>query len=65
MSGAGSLPPLFVITPDDHRGYVCVVLYTLLILMIVTVFARLFTRWYILRFVKADDICLMLAVVRQ
>lgn len=65
MSGAGTLPPLFVITDDDHAGYVCVALYTLLILMVVTVVARLFTRWYIVRYIKSDDILLALAVVRQ
>jgi hypothetical protein len=65
MSGAGTLPPLFVITDEDHGGYVCVALYTLLILMLVTVVARLFTRWYIVRFVKSDDILLALAMVRN
>jgi len=65
MSEAGVLPPLFVISDVDHRGYVCVALYTLLILMIVTVGARLITRWYIVRFIKADDILLMIAVVRS
>ncbi|KAG0647828.1 hypothetical protein D0Z07_5979 [Hyphodiscus hymeniophilus] len=64
MSGAGTLPPLFIITDDDRGGYVCVVLYTLLILMLVTVVARLFTRWYIVRFIKSDDILLALAMVR-
>jgi hypothetical protein len=65
MSGAGVLPPLFEITDDDHGGYVCVALYTLLILMVVTVVARVFTRWYIVRFIKSDDILLVLAVVRD
>jgi hypothetical protein len=64
MSGAGALPPLFVITSSDHGGYVCVALYTLLILMVVTVVARLFTRWYIIRLINADDILLALAMVR-
>ena len=64
MSGAGVLPPLFVISDTDHGGYVCVALYMLLILMIVTVGARIFTRWYIVRFIRADDILLVLAVVR-
>ena len=64
MSGAGTLPPLFVITDDDHGGYVCVAVYTLLILMVATVGARLFTRWHIVRFIKSDDILLILAMVR-
>jgi hypothetical protein len=63
MSGAGTLPPLFVITEDDHGGYVCVALYTLLVLMVVTVIARLFTRWYIVRVIKLDDIVLAFAMV--
>ena len=58
------LPPLFEITDEDHGGYVCVALYTLLILMVVTVVARIFTRWYIVRFVKTDDVLLVLAMVR-
>lgn len=63
MSGAGTLPPLFAITNDDHGGYVCVAAYTLLILMILLVTTRVFTRWYVVKFVKADDILLMVAAV--
>lgn len=63
MSGAGTLPPLFVISSQDHGGYVCVAVYTLLCLMVVTVFARLLTRWYIIRFIKSDDIVLALATI--
>ena len=63
MSGAGALPPLFQITEDDHGGYIAVSVYTLLILMILLVTARVFTRWYIVKFIKADDVLLMVAAV--
>ncbi|KAH8594760.1 hypothetical protein B0O99DRAFT_687537 [Bisporella sp. PMI_857] len=59
--GAGELPPLFAITENDHGGYVCVVVYTLLILMILLVATRVFTRWYVVKFIRADDVFLMAA----
>ncbi|RHZ50505.1 uncharacterized protein CDV56_102743 [Aspergillus thermomutatus] len=55
---AGTLPPFFTISDDDHGGYVAVTLYTFLSLTVVTVFVRLFTRWYIARVVYPDDILL-------
>jgi len=63
--GAGALPPLFQITDNDHGGYVCVAVYTLLTLMIILVATRVFTRWYVLKFIKADDLFLMIAGVRH
>lgn len=62
--GAGALPPLFQITDNDHSGYVCVAVYTLLTLMILLVATRVFTRWYVLKFIKSDDFSLMIAAVR-
>jgi len=58
---AGTLPPLFAITDDDHGGYVCVASYTLLILTVLLVVTRVFTRWYVVKFIKADDVLLMVA----
>ncbi|KAF4160434.1 hypothetical protein CNMCM6069_008784 [Aspergillus lentulus] len=55
---AGTLPPLFPISDEDHGGYVAVTVYTLLSLTVATVFVRLFTRWYIARAVYSDDILL-------
>jgi len=63
--GAGALPPLFQITDDDHAGYVCVAVYTLLTLMVILVATRVFTRWYLLKFIKTDDFFLMIAGVRE
>lgn len=60
---AGTVPPIFPITDDDHGGYVCVVSYTLVALTVVTVVARLSTRWYIGRLVMPDDILLAVATV--
>jgi len=60
---AGTLPPLFEITENDHGGYVCVASYTLLTLMILLVSTRVFTRWYVVKFIKADDVLLMIAAV--
>lgn len=60
---AGTLPPLFTITSDDHAGYVCVVAYTLLLLMVPLVITRVVTRHYVTRFIKADDIFLVIAAV--
>lgn len=54
---------MFEITADDHRGYVCVVLYILLILMILLVVTRVFTRWYVVKFWRWDDIALVVAAV--
>ncbi|KAK9641165.1 hypothetical protein HCH54_008916 [Aspergillus fumigatus] len=55
---AGTLPPLFPISDEDHSGYVAVTVYTLLSLTVTTVFVRLFTRWYIARDVYSDDVLL-------
>jgi hypothetical protein len=60
---AGTLPPLFNITPDDHAGYVAVASYTFLVLMVCLVLTRLFTRWYVVRYVKFDDGVLTVAAV--
>jgi hypothetical protein len=61
---AGTLPPLFTITPDDHAGYIAVSLYTFVVLMVCLVVTRVFTRWYVVRYIKMDDILLSLAAVR-
>ncbi|KAJ5113648.1 hypothetical protein N7456_002182 [Penicillium angulare] len=55
---AGTLPPLFEISDEDHGGYVAVAVYTLLVLSIFIVVTRLFTRWYIGRVIHSDDILL-------
>jgi hypothetical protein len=60
---SGQLPPLFAITPDDHAGYVAVASYTFLVLMICLVATRVFTRWYVVRFIKFDDAVLTGAAV--
>jgi hypothetical protein len=60
---AGTLPPLFPISDEDHSGYVAVTVYTLLSLTVTTVFVRLFTRWYIARDVYSDDVLLTGATV--
>jgi hypothetical protein len=62
---SGTLPPLFIITDDDHGGYVAVTLYTLLVLMVLLVTTRVFTRWYVVKTIKLDDVFLMLAAVRN
>jgi len=62
---AGTLPPLFTITDSDHSGYVCVALYTLLILTALLAVIRIITRWYVVKFIKADDIFLVVAAVRK
>ena len=62
---AGALPPLFTITDDDHGGYVAVTLYTLLVLTVLLVATRVFTRWYVGKTIKIDDILLMVATVRN
>jgi hypothetical protein len=62
---AGTLPPLFTISDDDHGGYVAVAAYTLLVLMVVLVATRVFTRWYVVKFIKADDVLLTFAAVRN
>lgn len=61
---AGTLPPLFIITPDDHAGYVAVASYTFLVLMVFLVVTRVFTRWYVVRQIKTDDGILSVAAVR-
>ncbi|PMD40203.1 hypothetical protein L207DRAFT_511746 [Hyaloscypha variabilis F] len=60
---SGTLPPLFIITDNDHGGYVAVTLYTLLVLMVLLVTTRVFTRWYVVKTIKLDDVFLMLAAV--
>jgi hypothetical protein len=60
---AGTLPPLFTITPDDHAGYVAVASYTFLVLMVCLVATRIFTRWWVVRYVKFDDGVLTAAAV--
>ncbi|PTU24174.1 hypothetical protein P175DRAFT_0469887 [Aspergillus ochraceoroseus IBT 24754] len=55
---AGTLPPIFPVSETDHSGFVAVAAYTLLSLTVVTVFARLFTRWYIAKVIQPDDILL-------
>lgn len=64
IKGAGTLPPLFVITDTDHGGYVCVVLYSILILMLLLVATRIYTRYYVLKLFRIDDYFLILAAVR-
>ncbi|KAJ6153696.1 hypothetical protein N7470_006655 [Penicillium chermesinum] len=58
---AGTLPPLFEITEDDHAGYAAVTAYTLLALTIVVVVTRLAARWFIGRIIYSDDILLGMA----
>ncbi|KAE9381148.1 hypothetical protein N431DRAFT_424762 [Stipitochalara longipes BDJ] len=60
---SGTLPPLFIITDVDHGGYIAVTLYTLLVLMVLLVTTRVFTRWYVVSSIKLDDVFLMLAAV--
>lgn len=60
---AGTLPPLFEITSDDHAGYVAVTSYTLLVLTVVVVATRLSARWFIGRIIYPDDILLAVATV--
>jgi hypothetical protein len=62
---SGTLPPLFTITDHDHGGYVAVTLYTLLVLMVLLVSTRVFTRWYVVKSIKLDDVFLILATVRK
>ena len=62
---SGTLPPLFIITDHDHGGYVAVTLYTLLVLMVLLVSTRVFTRWYVVKSIKLDDVFLILAAVRK
>jgi hypothetical protein len=62
---SGTLPPLFTISNNDHSGYVAVTLYTLLVLMVLLVATRVFTRWYVVKSIKLDDVFLILAAVRN
>jgi hypothetical protein len=62
---SGTLPPLFTISDNDHGGYVAVTLYTLLILMVLLVTTRVFTRWYVVKSIKLDDVFLILSAVRN
>ncbi|KAJ5484877.1 hypothetical protein N7539_004865 [Penicillium diatomitis] len=59
---AGTLPPLFEITADDHGGYGAVAIYTLLALTVVIVSTRLSTRWFIGRVIHPDDILLAISL---
>ncbi|KAJ5740782.1 hypothetical protein N7493_000654 [Penicillium malachiteum] len=60
---AGTLPPLFAISDEDHGGYVAVAVYTLLVLSIFVLVTRLSTRWYIGRVIHADDILLAASAI--
>ncbi|KAJ5166313.1 uncharacterized protein N7482_005094 [Penicillium canariense] len=60
---AGTLPPLFEISGDDHGGYSAVAVYTLLALTIVIVSTRLSTRWFIGRVIHSDDILLAISLL--
>lgn len=60
---AGTLPPLFEITQEDHGGYAAVASYTLLALTLVIVTVRLFTRWFLSRVLHVDDYLLGIATV--
>lgn len=60
---AGTLPPLFEITNDDHAGYAAVASYTLLALTAVIAATRLSARWFIGRIIHPDDILLAIAAV--
>ncbi|KAJ5698924.1 hypothetical protein N7462_000929 [Penicillium macrosclerotiorum] len=60
---AGTLPPLFEISDDDHGGYGAVSVYTLLALTLVVVVTRLSTRWFIGRIIHSDDILLAAAAL--
>jgi hypothetical protein len=53
--GAGTLPPIFPITDEDHGGYTAVSLYTLLALSVFVVATRLSARYYIGKVVQIDD----------
>lgn len=55
---AGTLPPIFPITDDDHGGYTAVALYTLLALSVFVVATRLSARYYIGKVVQIDDFLL-------
>lgn len=55
ITGAGTLPPIFPITDDDHGGYAAVSLYTLLALSVFVVATRLSARYYIGKVVQIDD----------
>lgn len=63
LTMAGTLPPLFEITDSDHGGYAAVAVYTLLVLTVVIVAVRLFTRWFLSRVVHPDDILLAVSTV--
>jgi hypothetical protein len=52
---AGTLPPIFAITDDDHGGYTAVAVYDLLALTVFVVVTRLSARYYIGRVVQLDD----------
>ncbi|KAJ5665958.1 uncharacterized protein N7477_008406 [Penicillium maclennaniae] len=60
---AGTLPPLFDITDSDEGGYAAVAVYTLLVLTLVMVLARLSTRWYIGGVLHSDDILLAISTL--
>ena len=56
---------MFVISDNDHGGYVAVASYTFVVLMVLLVLTRVFTRWYVVKVVKADDILLIIAAVSK
>jgi hypothetical protein len=61
---AGTLPPIFIISDDDHGGYAAVAVYTLLALTVFVVVTRLSARYYIGKVVQVDDYLLAGATVR-
>jgi hypothetical protein len=63
ITGAGTLPPIFPITDEDHGGYAAVSLYTLLALSVFVVATRLSARYYIGKVVQVDDYLLGVGTV--
>jgi hypothetical protein len=61
---AGTLPPIFVISDDEHGGYAAVALYTLLTLTVIIVATRLSARYYIGKIIQTDDYLITSATVR-
>ncbi|OKL59749.1 hypothetical protein UA08_04917 [Talaromyces atroroseus] len=60
---AGTLPPIFTISDEDHGGYTAVAVYTLLALTVFVVVTRLSARYYIGKVVQIDDYLLAGATV--
>ena len=61
---SGVYEPFFVITDEDHAGYIAVASYIFLVLMLFLVATRVCTRWYVVRYIKFDDVILVGAAVR-